>query len=297
MSEEAEGRESMAAGPMRGVYPIIQTPFDEQDRIDEESLRKLAEYNIEGGVHGFGIAFGSEIPKLTEAERARVADVVIDQVRGRVPVVVNTGAPSNYAAVLFSRQAEDQGADGVMSLPPETTAAGKRAYFKAISDAVGIPVFVQEAGTGVLGGPLLRQVAEECGRVRYAKVESGPPVKIHEAVKHGEGLVTVFGGASGTHLIEELRRGSQGTMPWASQPHAFVKVWNHWQANEAEEAREVWEREILPILRLGGVVHKEILYRRGVIACPRFRAPGPEPLDEVTQREFDELCERLGIGG
>ena len=249
----------MAAEPMRGVYPIIQTPFDEQDRVDEESLRRLTEYSIEGGVHGIGIAFGSEIPKLTEAERARVAEVVIDQARGRVPVVVNTGALSNFAAVLFSRQAEDQGADAVMSLPSETAADGKRAYFKAISDAVSIPIFVQEAGAGVLGGPLLRQVAEECGRVRYAKVESGPPVKIREAVEHCEGLVTVFGGASGTHLIEELRRGSQGTMPWASQPHAFVKVWNHWEAGEEGEAQRVWEREINPVLRLGGVVHKEIL--------------------------------------
>ena len=280
---------------MRGVYPIIQTPFDEQDRVDEDSLRSLTDYNIEGGVHGIGIAFGTEIPKLTEAERVRVADVVIEQSRGRVPVVVNTGAPSNFAAVLYSKQAEDQGADAVMSLPPDTTAQGKRAYFKDISDAVGIPVFVQEAGAA-LGGPLLRQVAEECERVRYAKIESGPPVTILEAVKHCDGLVTVFGGASGTHLIEELRRGSQGTMPWASLPHAFAKVWNHWEAGESDEAYRAWEREIMPVLRLGGVVHKEILYRQGVIKCPRFRTPGPAPLDEVTQREFDEVCERLGIG-
>jgi 4-hydroxy-tetrahydrodipicolinate synthase len=75
-----------------------------------------------------------------------VAEVVIDQARGRVPVVVNTGAPSNFAAILYSRQAEELGADAVMSLPPETTPAGKQAYFKAISDAVRIPVFVQEAG-------------------------------------------------------------------------------------------------------------------------------------------------------
>ena len=85
-------------------------------------------------------------------------------------------------------------------------------------------------------------------------------------------------------------------MPWASQPHAFAKVWNHWEAGEEEEAYRTWEQEIMPVLRIGGAVHKEILYRQGVIKCPHFRAPAPEPLDEVTQREFDEVCERLGIG-
>jgi 4-hydroxy-tetrahydrodipicolinate synthase len=144
----------------------------------------------------------------------------------------------------------------------------------------------------------MRRIAEESERLRYAKVESAPPPqKVEEAVKHGEGLLTVFGGASGTHLIEELRRGSQGTMPWPSLPHAFVRVWDLWQASDEGAARQVWEQEIHPVLRVGGLVHKEILYRQGVIESPRFRSPAPAfALDDITQREFDEVCERLGIG-
>ena len=288
----------MSEEPMRGAFPILVTPFDERERIDEESLRSVVEFNLGAGVHGLGIAFGSEIAKLTEAERARVAEVVIDQTRGRAPVVVNTGAQSTYAAVLYSRRAEELGATAVMSLPPsaDTAPSEIRAYFKAISDAVRIPVFVQEAGVSV-GGPLLRQIAEESERVRYAKVESNPPPqRVFEAVRHGEGLVTVFGGASGSFLLEELRRGSQGTMPWPSRPHAFVQVWDHWQAGDQQAARQVWERDIAPLLRIGGPVHKEILYRQGVIKSARWRAPGPKPMDEITRREFDEVCERLGIG-
>ncbi|CAI7995039.1 L-2-keto-3-deoxyarabonate dehydratase [Geodia barretti] len=172
----------------------------------------------------------------------------------------------------------------------------KKAYFRAISDAVSVPIFVQEAGTS-LGGALLRQIAEESEQVRYAKVENAPPAqKVYEAVQHGGDLVTVFGGASGTYLIEELRRGSQGTMPWPSHPHAFVQVWDHWQSGDEIAAREVWEREITPILRVGGLVHKEILYRKGIIKSPRWRSPGPAPLDDMGQRELDEVCERLGIG-
>ncbi len=288
----------MSQQPMRGMFPVLVTPFDEQDRVDEDSLRSVVEYNISAGVHGVVIAFATEIMKLTDTERLCVTQVVIEQARGRVPVVVNTGAVSTYATVQYSQQTEDLGATAVMCTPPaaDVPVDEKKAYFKAISDAVGIPIFVQEAGTA-LGGSLLRQIAEESERVRYAKVENAPPAqKVYEAVQHGADLVTVFGGASGSYLIEELRRGSQGTMPWPSRPHAFVEVWDHWQSSDETTAREVWEREIAPILRVGGLVHKEILYREGVIKSPRWRSPGSAPLDDMAQRELDEICERLGIG-
>ncbi|MCZ6678080.1 MAG: dihydrodipicolinate synthase family protein [Candidatus Poribacteria bacterium] len=287
----------MSAQPMRGVFPVLVTPFDEQDRIDEDSLRSVVDFNLSAGVHGLTIAFASEITKLTETERSRVAEVVIDQTRGRVPVVVNTGAVSTYATVRYSRQAEDLGATAVMCTPPpaDVPSNERRSYFKAISDAIGIPIFIQEASTAV-GGSLLRQIAEESERVRYAKVESAPPAqKVYDAVQHGVGLVTVFGGASGSFLLEELRRGSQGTMPWPSRPHAFVQVWTHWQAGDETTARNIWERDIAPLLRVGGLVHKEVLHRQGVIKCARWRAPAPTPFDTITQWEFDEICERLGI--
>jgi 4-hydroxy-tetrahydrodipicolinate synthase len=290
---------------MRGIYPILLTPFDERGQIDEESLRSEVEFNLSGGVHGVGLALGSEFLKLTEDERNRVTRIVVDEVRGRVPVVVNTGAQANVPAVLYSRQAEELGAAAVMCMPPLMGVSGGevRAYFRAISDAVRVPVFIQDQQTAPVSAALIRQIAEESERVRYAKVESPPQAaKVHEAVQQSRGLVTIFGGAAGTYLIEELRRGSVGSMPWPSTPHAFVKVWNHWQSGDVNAAREVHEREIAPLLRLsttglrlGHTVHKEILRRRGVIKSAHVRAPS-DPLDEITQRELDEVCERLGIG-
>mgnify|MGYP001599038505 CR=1 FL=1 len=86
----------MSKAPMRGLFPILVTPFDAQDRIDEESLRRLVEYNIEGGVHGFGLAGATEFAKLTEAERLRVTRIVVAQAARRVPVIATTGAASTY---------------------------------------------------------------------------------------------------------------------------------------------------------------------------------------------------------
>ena len=280
-----------------GVVPILITPFDAADRIDEDSLRQLVEYCIDAGVHGFGIAFATEIPKLTEAERDRVTQIVIEQTRGRVPIVANTGAPSTQATIQHSLRAQDLGVDAVMDTPPDASAELIRQYFAALCEAVNLPVFVQEV-SGKIGGALLKQLADDCENLRYAKVESTPtPTKIKDCVDHCGDQVTVLGGASGTQLIEELRRGSQGTMPWPSLPHAFVRVWDLWQAGDETGARQAWEQQIQPVLRLNGVVHKKILCRQGVIAHSHFRAPDTVPsLDDATQREFDEVCERLDIG-
>ena len=88
---------------MRGVVPILVTPFDNEGNIDEASLRRLIEFNIAGGVHGLGVANGSEVFKLTEAERAQVVRCVVDAVRGRVPVVISTGANGTDIAIAYSK--------------------------------------------------------------------------------------------------------------------------------------------------------------------------------------------------
>jgi len=289
---------------MQGIFPILVTPFDDQERIDEDSLRGVVEFNISAGVHGLGIALGSEILKLTEAERSQVISVVVDQTRGRVPIVVNTGAQANLTAALYSRQAEDLGAAAVMCLPPSPVSATEaRSYFKAISDAVHVPVFIQDTLVTPVPAGLIRQIAEESEHVRYAKVESPPqPTQVQAAVAASGGRVNIFGGAGGTYLLEELRRGGIGTMPWPSQPRAFVAIWNAWQAGNERQAIDIHEREIVPLarlstagLRLGHTIHKELLRRQGVISSVTVRAPS-DPLDDITTRELDAICERLGIG-
>jgi len=96
--------------PIQGVFPILVTPFAEAGRIDVESLQRLIEFNLAAGVHGLGVALGSEIFKLSESVRDDVTRVVVTQVNGRVPVVINSGAPGTLLAVHYSRPAQELGA-------------------------------------------------------------------------------------------------------------------------------------------------------------------------------------------
>jgi 4-hydroxy-tetrahydrodipicolinate synthase len=293
----------MTTGRMQGVFPILVTPFDEQGRIDEESLKNLIEFNLAAGVHGLGVAIGSEMFKFTEAERAQVTRCVVGQVRGRVPVVINTGANGTDLAVFYSRSAQDAGADALMILPPAFLPAGPAEiveYYRAIANAVPIPIFLQDAPAAPISPSLALRIAEACPPARYIKVETLPVVpKVADMVKSAGDTLTVFGGAGGSYFLEELRRGALGTMPFCSQPAAFVEVWNLQRRGDEAAARALFDATIMPVNRLaaqGGDVfyhvHKQLLRRQGVIRTATVRGP-TIALDAVTQREIDELVARL----
>ena len=136
-------REAMTDKTITGVVPILVTPFDDKGRIDTESLGQLIDFNIDAGVHGLGVALGSEIFKFSEVERDQVARAVVGSVRGRVPVIINSGANGTDLAVQYSRAAEAAGADALMVIPPHFFPASSEEiahYYKTIDAAVGIPI-------------------------------------------------------------------------------------------------------------------------------------------------------------
>jgi dihydrodipicolinate synthase/N-acetylneuraminate lyase len=292
--------------PLHGVVPILVTPFDEAGRLDVESLRRLVAFNIDAGVHGLGIALGSEVYKLADDERATVVATVVDEARGRVPVVMNTGALATDIAVRHSRSAEAAGIDAVMCAGPGPgIAAGEiRHYFRAIAGAVRIPIVMQDTATNHLPAPLLRAIGDEAEGARYAKVESSPPARrVYDAVQACGDRVAIFGGAGGGAFLQELRRGSIGTMPWPSTPRVFVEVWDRWQAGDRAGAQRLFDERLLPIGRIempglsgGQLLHKELLRRQGIIASAQVRRPGDE-FDPVTWEEVAEVCDRLGLNG
>ena len=176
-----------------------------------------------------------------------------------------------------------------------------REYFRAISDAVPLPIFLQDTATTPISAGLARQIAEESAWARYIKVESlPPPAKVAEAVAQAGDVLTIFGGAGGGYFIEEMRRGSVGTMPFCSQPEAFVAVWNSFQAGDEAAARETFDRVIAPINRIATQgtgyyyhVHKELLRQRGIIRVATVRHPAGPPLDDLTRRELHEAIATL----
>jgi 4-hydroxy-tetrahydrodipicolinate synthase len=285
-----------------GIFPIALTTFDEHFEIDETSQLSLINHLIDCGVHGVAI-FGnaSEGYALGEAEKARLMPLIIKQARGRVPVFVSTGHTGTHVAVQLSRAAEEAGADGLMILPPyflKPSAEDLFGYYKAIPDAVSIPIMIQDAPllTAVnIGAAQMARMAKECANVKLTKVEAPPtPMKVSEVKQACGDSLTIFGGLNGHFFLEELQRGARGTMPGSDMMPMFVRVWKDYEAGRIKEARAEFNRH-LPLIRfelqpgLGVSAMKHNLKAAGVINQATVRPPtrsldptGVEELQSIT---------------
>jgi 4-hydroxy-tetrahydrodipicolinate synthase len=292
-----------------GVFPIVTTTFHEDGSLDLDSQMQLVRFLLECGAHGLGL-FGtaSEGYTLSTDERVQLMRLILREVDGRVPVVVSTGHTGTDVAVKLSRQAEADGANALMVLPPyflKPDADGIFDYFQAISDAVSIPIMVQDAPlmTQVAMGPsLLARMARELEHVRYAKIEAPPTAPKMTDIKRAAGNdLLLFGGLNGQFLLEELGRGADGTMPGSDLTAVFVRIWTLWQGNQYDEARDEFTR-YLPLIRyelqpgLGVSVMKHNLYEWGVIASTRVRHP-TGTVDEIGRQELAALRRTLDIPG
>ncbi|MEX0763418.1 MAG: dihydrodipicolinate synthase family protein [Dehalococcoidia bacterium] len=292
---------------MKGVYPILSTPFDAKGRIVVEDLERQVDWMVDTGVHGVGIAVASEVYKYAEAERDLVLKTVVERAGGRVKVVMNSGAEGTDVAIHYSKRAEELGADALMIRPTSfipTVSSENVEYFGRIAEAVSIPIFLQDQGTA----PVPPGMAAECARrhenLCYIKVETPPTVpRTAETARlaKGSGLV-IFGGAGGGFVLEEFKRGSVGTMPGSTLPDMFVRVWDLWQAGKESEARGEFNRHAALIRTLNqgqglaNWIYKYIMMRRGVFSKGSVyaRHPALEP-DDTHLKEIDQQLEELGL--
>ena len=128
-----------------GSIPALVTPFKD-GAIDEQAFRALIDWQIASGSHGL-VPCGTtgESPTLSHEEHRRVIDICIDEARGRVPVIAGAGSNNTAEAVALARHAERAGADAVLVVTPyynKPTQEGLYLHFKAINDAIGIPIII-----------------------------------------------------------------------------------------------------------------------------------------------------------
>lgn len=130
---------------LRGSMTALATPF-RNGAFDEAAFRKFVDWQIEQGTHVL-VPCGTtgESPTLAHAEHDRVIEICIAQAAGRVPVIAGVGSNATNWAVERARHAEKAGADAVLTVTPyynKPTQDGMYAHFKAVNDAVGVPIII-----------------------------------------------------------------------------------------------------------------------------------------------------------
>jgi len=131
--------------PFRGSFTALVTPFRD-GAVDEKALCELVDWQIEEGIHGLvPVGTTGESPTLSHDEHKRVVELTVQEAAGRVPVIAGAGSNNTIEAIDLARHAEQAGADAVLVVTPYYNKPGQEGlyqHYKAINDAIGIPIII-----------------------------------------------------------------------------------------------------------------------------------------------------------
>lgn len=282
--------------PFRGVFIIMQTPFLEDRAVDTESLAREADFLCRCRVHGMVWPAGAgETSTLTREERLRYPAVIVKAARGRAPVAIGVHGNTNAEAVEFTRQAEAAGADALLALGRTDGTSDLdtlTGYFTAIASASRLPLMIQ-VSTPAMTVDYLIGLAKKLPTFRYVKEEQAPvPKRVSRYVNEARGLLTPMTGGGARNFLNEMARGSAGTMPGAGFADIQAQIWDWFQAGKRKEARDLFGKMLMMAVleqQTGYVLQKEILRRRGVFRTIVMRDSRAMSMDDADLRELDEI--------
>jgi 4-hydroxy-tetrahydrodipicolinate synthase len=298
------------AQSLRGIIPPICTPLTEAGDIDRESLDRLVEYLIEGGVHGI-FAFGStgECTSLTSRQRDIMLKGVLSAVNGRVPVLVGVIDPSTERCIEQASAARSAGADGLVVAAPfyyRTTQAEVIEHFRHIHEAVDLPIMAYDIPVTVtikLDSATIQQLYRE-GVIVGLKDSSGAVDALRNTLLRLRG--TEFRAFTGSELVVDLclRMGAHGSVPGVANvfPAEYVSLYNLAQAGRWDAAVQLQERLLLCFYDLIGQADsnssvmtgavggfKSALKAKGILSSTRVA----EPLRSFSPAQEQRVAEAL----
>lgn len=285
---------------LKGLFGLLPTPYDGDLEIHTADLCAAAEFCCRSGQHGivWPVMVG-EFYFLGEQERVANLDAVLARVNGRLPVVFGCSGVSVLQVCLFARAAQAAGADAVIAMAPARTDQRVALdMYHRLADHFNGPIMVQNAGGWApLTGEQIAKLIDEVPTIEYVKEERQPgPRHIAETkAAAGDRIKTIFSGAAGRFLPDEMRRGADGCMPACEFGDILARLTERWWAGDEDGARAL-HRRILPLINLESHVFvRYMLRRRGVLTSTAERAPGTE-LDAEDRREITHLLAALEDG-
>lgn len=288
--------------PLRGVFPIMSTPYTAAKAVDYEDLAKEVDFLDRCGAHGMvWPQLASEYSYLTKEERLRGMEVLAKAAKGKKPaLVLGVQGPNTAAALEYLRHAETLGPDAVIAIPPTEAASLEdfRKYYRALAAATERPLFIQTTGGARGIAPsieFLVDLAREFPNCGYVKEEFSPVIERMKALAGNRPPIKViFSGAQGKGLTYEMRLGFDGTMPGAPLTDVYAQIWDLHQAGQPQKARDLFS-QLLLLVNLSEQIPGTFPYlmkKRGVFKTTVSRQRNVELTPEATQ-EIDFNFEAL----
>jgi len=238
----------MTGFKLEGVLPAVVTPFDEKEEFNESAFRDLVDWLIGQGITGI-VPCGTtgEFSLMTQAERARVIEVCVDQVNGRVPVIAGTGDTATKLVIDATKHALDVGADAAIIVNPYymKPKGGKGIYdhYVSIAGAVDIPLVLYNipvATNQYIPWPVVEDLVDECSTIRAMKDSSGDLKYLMSVLeKVGDKIDVVVGWDE--VVLAALAVGCKGMILASANIVApyWLDLYQKFKAGKLEEARKV----------------------------------------------------------
>src|SRR6185295_18645538 len=226
-----------------GIVPIVAATFTNSGSLDEDGFQSLIRHLLKTGASAltlFGLA--TEFYKLADNERARMQTLLLAETcqSDSIAGIISITEHSWEVACQRAHDAEAQGADGLMILPPYFLGPGEDAileHLKRVIGSVKIPVIVQYAPvqTGVRIAPdVFLKLRDLMPNADFIKVESQPPGRyVTKLVERSEGRLKSLVGYAGVQMPDVLARGAVGIQPGCSFTEIYVELWRLWKVDKS----------------------------------------------------------------
>ncbi|MDU8885095.1 dihydrodipicolinate synthase family protein [Yeosuana sp. MJ-SS3] len=239
-----------------GVMPAVTTKFNDKDELDLKMFETNINAQLEAGVHGIvlGGTLG-EASTLLEDEKRTLTRSTIEIVKGQVPVLMNIAEQSTKGAIKAAQQAEDDGAKGLMMLPPMRYKAGDREtieYFKAVANSTSLPIMIYNNPVDYKIEVTLDMFEEllECSNIEAVKESTRDVSNVTRIINRFGDRLKIMTGVD-TVALESLLMGADGWIAGlvCAFPAETVAIYELQKAGKIKEALEIY-RWFLPLLEL-----------------------------------------------
>jgi 4-hydroxy-tetrahydrodipicolinate synthase len=286
-----------------GIIPPMLTAFDEQGDFDEKAQREIVSFLVDKvqGLYPCG-TYGSGV-LMDVGERKRVAEVVIDEVAGRIPVIMHVGGASTRSVVELAQHAEQTGATAVAAVPPIYYGFKQpevERHFTALVDAVSIPVLIYNnpKTTGVaVSAPLLNRLAQI--GVSGVKDSSFDIMVFYDYLRgvKKEGFIPIIG--TEALLLPAVIMGAHGSVSGLANafPEPVVELFTAVKRGDMDKATSLQSKvsAMRDIMHYGPTLPmiQAVLRKRGVNAgYPRL--PFVLPDEELLEKAIADFM-KLGV--
>lgn len=241
----------------KGVMPAVTTKFNDQDELDLDMFKVNIQAQLDAGVHGIilGGTLG-EASTLTEFEKRTLVRETVSYVKGAVPVIINIAEQSTKAAIELAQMAKEDGASGLMMLPPMRYKADDRetvTYFRKVAQSTSLPIMIYNnpVDYGIeVSLDMFEELLNDCPNIQAVKESTRDISNINRIRNRFGNRLAILCGVD-TLALESMLIGADGWVAGlvCAFPAETVAIYELANAGKHKEAIEIY-RWFLPLLEL-----------------------------------------------